>query len=124
MFCSAACRSESNRKGGSITGQGYRVQSVNGRPVLEHRLVMEKILGRPLLSTESIHHRSGNRLDNDPTNLELWWKGQPAGQRVTDLIAYVVGYHRAAVLEALHVTAPSLVANPTTISPSKATGTV
>lgn len=53
----------------------YRLISVmeNGvrRQRFEHRLVMEKVLGRPLLKTEVVHHIDGNGLNNDPTNLEL-----------------------------------------------------
>ena len=56
--------------------------------VPEHRLVMEKILGRYLYPYENIHHLNGSRSDNRPANLELWAKVQPAGQRVTDLVEY------------------------------------
>ena len=58
--------------------------------MLEHRHVMEKMLGRKLVSGENVHHLDGQRARNDPANLELWNKAQPCGQRPADKVAFAI----------------------------------
>jgi len=43
----------------------------NGKKVRAHRWIMEQVLGRTLLSTEHVHHRNGDPLDNRIENLEV-----------------------------------------------------
>jgi HNH endonuclease len=75
---------------GSKDGRGYRVITVDGQRYLEHRYVMEQMLGRPLEPDEEVHHKNRIRDDNDPSNLELWATPQPRGGRVADLVAFYV----------------------------------
>jgi hypothetical protein len=56
----------------------------------EHHLVMEISRGRRLHPWENVHHKNGRVEDNSLSNLELWCKPQPAGQRVEDLLNWLV----------------------------------
>ncbi len=79
-----------NWKGGIRShSAGYIRQYVAGRgSLLQHRFVMEQVIGRPLLRYEEVHHKNTIRNDNRPENLELWIKKHPGGQRVEDLLEY------------------------------------
>ncbi len=45
--------------------------SGTGKNLHEHRVVMEKLLGRTLSSDEIVHHKDHDKRNNDPSNLEL-----------------------------------------------------
>lgn len=53
----------------SGTGAGKAYRKFYGRH--EHRVVAEAMLGRPLRPGEVVHHRDGDKRNNDPLNLEV-----------------------------------------------------
>jgi endogenous inhibitor of DNA gyrase (YacG/DUF329 family) len=85
-YCSRACWRNHNANGGHARGDnsvgsvrtktfknGYKVNIVkceDGVWRKEHRIIAERVIGRPLSSTEIVHHRNGNPVDNRPENLE------------------------------------------------------
>lgn len=62
-----------NWKGGRHTdASGYvrvRSQTTKRGWEYEHRLIAEQMLGRSLLKGEVVHHKDGNKGNNDPKNL-------------------------------------------------------
>lgn len=78
----SACPGKQNGSwngGRSIDKNGYVLIHQPDHPnarangyVLEHRLVMSRVLQRPLLRHEVVHHRDGNKQNNHPDNLALY----------------------------------------------------
>lgn len=106
-FCDQACKAEWQRQDAlrrhqageiktHIKRNGYAWISlptlVTGKKgaILEHRYVMEQLLGRKLLPEETVHHKDGNRQNNKPENLELFTSRHGPGHRVTDRVANAI----------------------------------
>jgi hypothetical protein len=82
----------SNWQGGKrLTRSGYIYEYKPDHPnastigaVMEHRLVMEKKLGRYLEAGEVVHHINGIKNDNRPENLEVMKRGKHVSNHFAD----------------------------------------
>lgn len=70
----------------------HKAKTHNHWKILEHRLVMQEFLKRPLLRSETVHHKNGIRDDNRIENLEL-----RSGQHGSGATAYTEEVNRLLV---------------------------
>lgn len=84
-FCSRSCHASSRTdaknpffKGGRVVdGNGYiRTLIAPNIYEFEHRLVAERMLGRPLQPDEIVHHCDQNTQNNDPSNLKVMTRAE------------------------------------------------
>src|SRR4051794_26547156 len=56
---------------GHVTAKGYRRVAIGRRQVMEHVYVWEQHHGRAVPAGHDVHHRDGDKLNNDIANLQL-----------------------------------------------------
>lgn len=96
-FCTIKCRQDYRKPAPGdrkLTSDGYVTIYAPDHPMaqpstgwaMEHRVVISDILGRPLLPSEEVHHRSGVRTENRPDQLVLMSTSHPAGAGLRDTL--------------------------------------
>lgn len=85
------CEYCGKRKSGYLRRDGYKLVSFKGKTVMEHRLIMEKFLGRRLKRNETVHHGPLGRSNNSIENLSLRVAGNhPRGWSAKEMKAYLL----------------------------------
>ena len=76
-YCCYKCHQiGEGKKGGVTRGLQMKLKS-NGKAYIKtkgrhaHRIIAEQLLKRPLKKGEVVHHKDGNKLNNDPNNIEI-----------------------------------------------------
>lgn len=64
-------KAQLSANGPKSRGDGYVGHNVGGRTKLEHVLVAERALGKPLPPSAQVHHWDRDRRNNEPTNLVI-----------------------------------------------------
>ena len=94
-YCSQACKKLKAKK--PKDHKGYWLEYAPSHPkanrdgrILQHRLVMERHLGRPLSDSEVVHHINLHKKDNRITNLYLFPSQKEHGELHGGLILLVL----------------------------------
>ena len=77
---------------GSLTSDGYRTISLEGKSYYVQRLIVEYHNNIKLSANETVHHKNGIKDDNVHTNLEIWTGNHPGGVRKEDLKEWILNY--------------------------------
>lgn len=96
VYCSQVCKIRAMKNGDTNYGfkdcqadkrnNRYPRIQVDGKRVFEHRHLMEKKLGRKLLTSEIVHHINGNPKDNGIENLTIVSSSEHGSIHVKDKI--------------------------------------
>lgn len=87
-FCGNECKkawdAEHRKREAAPNWKGGIHPYVQEGKKLQHRIVAEQKIGRPLVSGEVVHHINGNKKDNRPENLEVMLKGEHMSMHSTE----------------------------------------
>lgn len=61
-----------------VSKDGYIIEPCKNMKQLKHRRIMEEHIGRKLKTSEIVHHKDGNKQNNNIENLEIVTRGEHA----------------------------------------------